>query len=38
MTIVKCPECKRDVEIKQKINRCECGVRIKIIDWSGKDE
>lgn len=31
--ILKCSQCKKDVKITQHINKCECGARIKILDY-----
>lgn len=34
--IIKCSRCGSDVKIVKHVNKCECGARIKILDWHGK--
>ncbi|MGM0968578.1 MAG: hypothetical protein ACQEWR_08370 [Bacillota bacterium] len=29
--IIPCSNCQKDIEIKKHINKCECGLRVKVL-------
>ena len=33
---VNCSQCGNKVELKKHVNKCECGARIKVLDWYGE--